>query len=82
VAGAVERKPFARNVESIWVAPTHRRQGVLRALLQALAGREQQTEQTEVTELLLWVLDGNYLARCAYKALGFKSTGESTSGVM
>jgi ribosomal protein S18 acetylase RimI-like enzyme len=30
-------RPSSRHVESVWVAPTHRRRGVLRALLYQLA---------------------------------------------
>lgn len=66
-------QPTACYVESIWVAPTHRRQGVLRALLQDLARREQ---RKGVTDLLLWVLENNDQAQFAYHALGFKATGQ------
>lgn len=62
-----------RHVESIWVAPTHRRRGVLRGLLHALAEMER---RNEVTELLLWILEDNHNAQCAYEALGFELTGE------
>ncbi len=63
----------ARHVESIWVAPTHRRHGVLRHLLYALAGIER---RMGVTDLLLWVLEDNLEAQHAYEALGFELTGE------
>jgi ribosomal protein S18 acetylase RimI-like enzyme len=63
----------ARHVESIWVAPTHRRHGVLRHLLHALAGIER---RMGVTDLLLWVQEDNQNAQRAYEALGFRSTGE------
>jgi ribosomal protein S18 acetylase RimI-like enzyme len=62
-----------RHVESIWVAPTHRRHGVLRVLLQALVEMER---GIGVTDLLLWVLEDNYAAQRAYEALGFEPTGE------
>jgi ribosomal protein S18 acetylase RimI-like enzyme len=65
--------PSARHVESIWVAPTHRRRGVLRHLLDALAGIER---RLGVRDLLLWVLEDNHEARKTYEALGFQSTGE------
>jgi ribosomal protein S18 acetylase RimI-like enzyme len=62
-----------RYVESAWVAPTHRRRGVLRALLHALV----QIDRTMgVTELMLWVLEDNHAAQSAYQALGFESTGD------
>ena len=62
-----------RHIESIWVAPTHRRHGVFRALLRALAEIEQ---RVGVAELLLWVLEDNDNAQRAYQAVGFERTGE------
>jgi ribosomal protein S18 acetylase RimI-like enzyme len=66
-------QPSARNIESVWVAPTHRGHGVVRALLQALAEMDQ---RLGATELMLWVLEENHTAQRAYKALGFEPTGE------
>jgi ribosomal protein S18 acetylase RimI-like enzyme len=66
-------RPSARHLESIWVAPTHRRRGVLRHLLHALAQVER---RMGVTHLLLWVLEDNDEAQLAYEALGFEPTGE------
>jgi GNAT superfamily N-acetyltransferase len=66
-------RPSTRYVESTWVAPTHRRQGVLRALLHRLAEIDR---QTGVTELMLWVLEDNHDAQRAYQVLGFESTGD------
>jgi GNAT superfamily N-acetyltransferase len=63
----------ARHVESIWVAPTHRRHGVFRHLLHALASVER---RMGVRDLLLWVLEDNYDAQRAYQALGFEPTGD------
>jgi ribosomal protein S18 acetylase RimI-like enzyme len=65
-----------RHVESVWVAPTHRRHGVCGTLLQGLAEIDR---RLGVTDLLLWVLDDNVDAQHAYEALGFKRTGESQS---
>ena len=65
--------PSARHLESIWVAPTHRRHGVFRHLLHALAELE---HQVGVTDLLLWVLEDNHDAMRTYEALGFEPTGE------
>jgi ribosomal protein S18 acetylase RimI-like enzyme len=67
-------RPWTRHFESIWVAPTHRRRGVLRDLLNALTDIER---STGVTELLLWVLEDNHDAQRAYENLGFERTGES-----
>jgi GNAT superfamily N-acetyltransferase len=41
-------RPSTRYVESAWVAPTHRRRGVLRALLQRLAEIDRQTGVTDL----------------------------------
>jgi GNAT superfamily N-acetyltransferase len=64
-------KPASRYVESVWVAPTHRRRGVLGALLYKLA---ETCRPIGVTELLLWVLEDNQAAWNAYLALGFVPT--------
>jgi ribosomal protein S18 acetylase RimI-like enzyme len=66
-------RPSTRYVECAWVAPTHRRRGVLRALLHGLAEIDR---QTGVTELVLWVLEDNHDAQRAFQALGFEPTGE------
>jgi GNAT superfamily N-acetyltransferase len=66
-------QPSMRNLESIWVAPTHRRRGVFRALLHHLADVN---DRMGVTDLMLWVLEDNYDAQRAYEALGFHPTGE------
>jgi GNAT superfamily N-acetyltransferase len=66
-------RPAIRYVESAWVAPTHRRRGVLRALLHTLV---QINRRIGVTELMLWVLEDNHDAQHAYQALGFEPTGE------
>jgi ribosomal protein S18 acetylase RimI-like enzyme len=62
-----------RHVESIWVAPTHRRRGVFRALLRALVDRER---ANGAHDLVLWVVENNHEARRAYRRLGFVPTGE------
>lgn len=66
-------RPTVRDVESIWVAPTHRRRGIFRGLLHTLAEMER---RNGVTELLLWILEDNHDAQCAYEALGFELTEE------
>ena len=65
--------PASRYVESAWVAPTHRRRGVLRTLLDALA---EMSHRMGVTELMLWVLEDYYAADRAFRALGFEATGD------
>jgi ribosomal protein S18 acetylase RimI-like enzyme len=70
---AEPQQPATRHVESIWVAPAHRRRGVFSTLMQALAEIER---RMGVTDFLLWVLEDNSTARRAYEALGFEPTGE------
>lgn len=65
--------PTVRHLESIWVAPTHRKRGVCGTLLHRIVETER---QGGVTDLLLWVLEENHDAKSAYLALGFKPTGE------
>ena len=66
-------RPGTRHVESMWVAPTHRRRGVCRDVLHALA---KTARSMGATDLLLWVLEDNHDAQRAYDALGFEPTGE------
>ncbi len=68
------QEPAARHLESVWVAPAHRRRGVLRTLLDALAAV---ARQNGVTTLLLWVMEDNRAALLAYARLGFEPTHES-----
>ncbi|MHA6621402.1 GNAT family N-acetyltransferase [Pseudonocardia sp. DLS-67] len=67
------RPPEAHHVESMWVAPTHRRRGVSRILVNTMAdlGR-----RAGLTHLMLWVLEDNVAAWQAYARLGFVPTGE------
>jgi ribosomal protein S18 acetylase RimI-like enzyme len=67
------RRPCARHLESIWVAPAHRRRGVLSEMVHTFA---EMYRRSGVTELLLWVLENNQRAQLAYQALGFEPTGE------
>lgn len=63
--------PDERYVESMWVNPRYRRTGVGRRLIAAL----EETVRSEGAQvLLLWVLDGNEVARNMYLKLGFTST--------
>jgi ribosomal protein S18 acetylase RimI-like enzyme len=55
------------------VAPTHRRRGVSRSLIDATASI---ARRAGLPELLLWVLEDNLLAWSIYTHLGFEWTGE------
>jgi GNAT superfamily N-acetyltransferase len=73
---AVRTEPgnaYSRYVESMWVAPELRGQGVARLLVRELV-RSAISESVET--LFLWVLDRNETARIAYMHLGFVETGE------
>jgi predicted GNAT family acetyltransferase len=65
------RPAYERHIESVWVDPRHRRNGVLRAVLGHLS-----VADPEVTEWRVWVLDTNTVAREVYERLGFSPTGE------
>lgn len=65
------------HVESIWVAPTHRRKGVFRSLMNALAD---EARRLKLGELLLWVLEDNVVAQVAYRQFGFTPTGDRQLG--
>lgn len=75
IAGLTDGRPphEQRHVESIWVAPERRRQGVFRSLIAILANR---SRRSGLTELRLWVLESNPDAALAYGRLGFVETGE------
>lgn len=76
IAGVVEgRTPDddRHHVESIWVAPTHRRHGVFRTLLDQAVEIARAANQDR---LYLWVIGENRVARIAYTSAGFTRTGE------
>jgi GNAT superfamily N-acetyltransferase len=64
---------WERHAEAIWVEPGHRRTGVTRSLLRALADAER---SAGVKDLLVWVLEAKRDARRVYERLGFQPTGE------
>jgi ribosomal protein S18 acetylase RimI-like enzyme len=74
IAGLVNDHPEeSEHVESIWVAPSHRRRGVSRRMLDTMVDL---ARRAGLAELLLWVLEDNQLAWCIYTHLGFEWTGE------
>ncbi|MEV6283286.1 GNAT family N-acetyltransferase [Kribbella sp. NPDC051770] len=60
--------PDSKHIESVWVDPAHRRQGVLRTMLHRIMELE-----PDVQHWYVWVLDGNDLARESYESLGFET---------
>jgi ribosomal protein S18 acetylase RimI-like enzyme len=74
IAGLVNDHPEEpEHIESIWVAPTHRRRGVSRSLLDTVTDV---ARRAGLVELLLWVLEDDLLACHIYTHLGFEWTGE------
>jgi GNAT superfamily N-acetyltransferase len=62
------------KLESIWVAPIYRHQGVCRDLVLALADRER---RMGATRLLLWVLDGNHGRAARVRGARLPADGET-----
>jgi ribosomal protein S18 acetylase RimI-like enzyme len=60
--------PEKRFIESVWVTPGRRRQGLVRRMLEKL---EDQARREGADDLQLWVLDTNDSAADAYVKLGF-----------
>jgi len=69
------KRPF---VERVWVAPPHRRQGLVRKMLQELEGP---ARMAGATHLQLWVLDSNIEALHAYLKLDFHWVRERTQSL-
>jgi ribosomal protein S18 acetylase RimI-like enzyme len=75
LVGGYRDGPSDGRVElvSMWVAPTHRRSGVGRALVDAVIAWVQETGGSEVG---LWVTRGNSAAEHLYQSMDFTPTGE------
>lgn len=65
--------PNERYIESVWVAPRHRRQGLVRRMLQKL---EEQARAEGAERLQFWVLETNSPAYDAYLKLSFNEMPE------
>jgi GNAT superfamily N-acetyltransferase len=72
--GGPDARWGTRCVESVWVHPDLRRQGVVRQVLQAV---ETQALGQGVGTLVLWVLESNPVAAEVYRRLGYTPTGRS-----
>lgn len=68
LAAPVSGARHAHFIESVWVRPVHRRQGLVRKMLQRLEG---EARAEDVDYLQLWVLETNELAPDAYRKLDF-----------
>ncbi|WP_148575685.1 GNAT family N-acetyltransferase [Nocardioides caldifontis] len=71
-AGWFVREPGWGDVVAMWVAPTHRGQGLGRLLLDAVVA----DIGAAGLRARLWVADGNGSARRLYERAGFTPTGE------
>jgi ribosomal protein S18 acetylase RimI-like enzyme len=69
-----EHDPHTVNVVSMWVAPTHRRSGIGRALIGAIDGW---ARDRGASKLQLMVTSSNKTAMEFYKRLGFSPTGRT-----
>lgn len=64
--------PAKRELVGMWVAPSHRRQGIAKMLVGEIA----EWARSQGAEFLdLGVLEGNEPARVAYVKMGFRPTG-------
>jgi GNAT superfamily N-acetyltransferase len=68
--------PSKRELVGMWVAPSHRRQGVALALLDRVA---RWAKSEGASTLCLGVLEDNPGARAAYLGMGLRPTGETTA---
>src|SRR5687768_3003509 len=59
---------------AMWVAPSARREGVGRALVQAVVSW---AADLDARRVILWVADDNTAASDLYSSLGFRPTGET-----
>jgi ribosomal protein S18 acetylase RimI-like enzyme len=74
VGGYLDGEPDTRvELVSMWVAPSHRRRGIGRALVDAVL---RWTVDVGGTSVALWVTRGNTPAEELYRSLGFEATGE------
>jgi ribosomal protein S18 acetylase RimI-like enzyme len=74
IACVVEPEEDVPHVESAWVDPSARGQGVLRQMMEILEGG---LRTRGIAVLWLWVFDHNHGAWQAYQNLGFRPTGEA-----
>ncbi|MSP36934.1 MAG: GNAT family N-acetyltransferase [Deltaproteobacteria bacterium] len=74
-AGFLDRNdPSRAELVSMWVAPTHRRQGIGRLLVEAVSDW---ARAQNIPSLLLLVTSNNHAAIAFYQRLGFSLTGKT-----
>jgi ribosomal protein S18 acetylase RimI-like enzyme len=67
----------ARFIESVWIDPSVRRQGLGGRLVKYLIERER-AKNSEVNQFYLWVFEDNGPAISLYEQIGFKPTGRAS----
>lgn len=74
MVGTFKAEEDAVMLIAMWVAPVARRQGVGRALVQAVVSW---AAEVDARRVILWVADDNTAASGLYSSLGFRPTGET-----
>ena len=69
----------ARYIESLWIEPDLRGQGLAERLIKYLLEAEYRKGH-QIRHFLLWVFDTNSAAISLYKRMGFKQTSEIHEG--
>lgn len=69
---------YRGEIYSVYVLPSHQRQGVGRRLVTAVV---QQLLRDGLTTMLLWVLEDNLPARRFYESLGGEQVGRQTTDI-
>ena len=72
LVGLFREEPVPQLI-SMWTAPSARRQGVARVLVDAALAWARARGETAIE---LWVTDGNDAARTLYESMGFVVTGD------
>jgi ribosomal protein S18 acetylase RimI-like enzyme len=70
-----EDQAFTRYIESVWVQPEFRGNGLGTRLIHYLLEMEYRKNQ-QIRQFLLWVIDTNYPAKLMYEHIGFRATSE------
>jgi ribosomal protein S18 acetylase RimI-like enzyme len=75
IVGGVRPDPASSAIQlvSMWVAPSHRRAGIARTLVDAVI---EWAGETGAEHVDLWVTRGNDAAVRLYEAAGFRETGD------
>lgn len=70
-----EDQAFTRYIESVWIQPAFRGNGLGTRLIHYLLEMEYRKNQ-QIRQFLFWVLDTNSPAKMMYEHMGFRATSE------